>query len=81
MGSGLFAALFGIHSGPEVLVTNQTNDKAMVIIDGEAVGKVRLSKSKAFDAERVRLVELQNSQAETLDLRNCVFEQMVLKLS
>ena len=71
MGSGLFAALFGIHSGPEVLVTNQTNDKAMVIIDGEAVGKVRPGKSKAFDVERgVHLVELQNSQAETLDLRN-----------
>ena len=39
MGAGLFATIFGLHSGPEVLVTNRTNDKAIVLIDGETVGK------------------------------------------
>ena len=70
MGAGLFAALFGIQNGPEVLITNQTKDIAMVYIDGESVGKVRPGKSKAFDSERgLHMVELQNAKAETLDLR------------
>jgi hypothetical protein len=69
MGNGLLAALFGINSGPEVLITNNTNDSAVVFIDGEQVGKVRAGKSKGFDAERgLHMVELQNSKEEVLEL-------------
>ena len=71
MGAGLFATIFGLHSGPEVLVTNRTNDKAIVLRDGETVGKIRPGKSKSFEVERgMHLVELQNAQEETLELQN-----------
>ena len=71
MGAGLFATIFGLHNGPEVHVTNQTSDKAIVLIDGIAVGKVRPGKQKSFGVDRgLHLVELQNPQAETLELRN-----------
>ena len=70
MGAGLFATIFGLHSGPEVLVTNRTNEKAVVLIDGETVGKIRPGKSKSFDVERgMHLVELQNAQESFTDIK------------
>lgn len=71
MGNGILAALFSINSGPEVLITNKTNDTTLVFIDGERVGKVRSGKSKAFETERgSHVVELQNSKEEVLELTN-----------